>query len=69
MPRLAGKVAIVTGGALGIGRHYVQALAAEGVVDAELDDHDLGLEPERPVDPAEAAGGGVAGHADRKSVV
>jgi NAD(P)-dependent dehydrogenase (short-subunit alcohol dehydrogenase family) len=30
MPRLAGKVAIVTGGALGIGRHYAQALAAEG---------------------------------------
>ncbi len=30
MPRLAGKVAIVTGGALGIGRHYSQALAAEG---------------------------------------
>ncbi len=30
MPRLAGKVAIVTGGALGIGRHYSLALAAEG---------------------------------------
>ncbi len=30
MPRLTGKVAIVTGGALGIGRHYVLALAAEG---------------------------------------
>ena len=30
MPRLAGKVAIVTGGALGIGRHYALALAAEG---------------------------------------
>jgi NAD(P)-dependent dehydrogenase (short-subunit alcohol dehydrogenase family) len=30
MPRLAGKVAIVTGGAKGIGRHYSQALAAEG---------------------------------------
>jgi NAD(P)-dependent dehydrogenase (short-subunit alcohol dehydrogenase family) len=30
MSRLAGKVAIVTGGALGIGRHYAQALAAEG---------------------------------------
>ncbi len=30
MPRLADKVAIVTGGALGIGRHYSQALAAEG---------------------------------------
>ena len=30
MARLAGKVAIVTGGAKGIGRHYSQALAAEG---------------------------------------
>jgi NAD(P)-dependent dehydrogenase (short-subunit alcohol dehydrogenase family) len=30
MPRLAGKVAIITGGAKGIGRHYSQALAAEG---------------------------------------
>jgi NAD(P)-dependent dehydrogenase (short-subunit alcohol dehydrogenase family) len=30
MARLAGKVAIVTGGAKGIGRHYSMALAAEG---------------------------------------
>jgi NAD(P)-dependent dehydrogenase (short-subunit alcohol dehydrogenase family) len=30
MPRLAGKTAIVTGGAKGIGRHYAQALAADG---------------------------------------
>jgi NAD(P)-dependent dehydrogenase (short-subunit alcohol dehydrogenase family) len=30
MPRLTGKTAIVTGGAKGIGRHYSQALAAEG---------------------------------------
>jgi NAD(P)-dependent dehydrogenase (short-subunit alcohol dehydrogenase family) len=30
MPRLADKAAIVTGGAKGIGRHYAQALAAEG---------------------------------------
>jgi NAD(P)-dependent dehydrogenase (short-subunit alcohol dehydrogenase family) len=30
MPRLDGRSAIVTGGARGIGRHYSQALAAEG---------------------------------------
>lgn len=30
MARLTGKVALVTGGAKGIGRHYTQALAAEG---------------------------------------
>src|SRR2546425_3632728 len=29
MARLNGRVAIVTGGAVGIGRHYSQALAAE----------------------------------------
>ena len=40
MPRLAGKVAIVTGGAVGIGRHYSQALAAEGarVMIADIED-------------------------------
>jgi NAD(P)-dependent dehydrogenase (short-subunit alcohol dehydrogenase family) len=30
MTRLSGRAAIVTGGAKGIGRHYVRALAAEG---------------------------------------
>ena len=31
MGRLDGRVAIVTGGAKGIGRHYSQALAAEAI--------------------------------------
>jgi NAD(P)-dependent dehydrogenase (short-subunit alcohol dehydrogenase family) len=30
MGRLSGRTAIVTGGAKGIGRHYSEALAAEG---------------------------------------
>jgi NAD(P)-dependent dehydrogenase (short-subunit alcohol dehydrogenase family) len=40
MSRLAGKVALVTGGAKGIGRHYSQALAAEGarVMIADIED-------------------------------
>jgi NAD(P)-dependent dehydrogenase (short-subunit alcohol dehydrogenase family) len=38
--RLAGKVALVTGGAKGIGRHYSQALAAQGarVMIADIED-------------------------------
>ncbi len=37
--RLTGKTAIVTGGAKGIGRHFAQALAAEGarVMIADID--------------------------------
>jgi NAD(P)-dependent dehydrogenase (short-subunit alcohol dehydrogenase family) len=40
MPRLAGKTAIVTGGARGIGRHYSQALAEQGarVMIADIED-------------------------------
>lgn len=37
MRRLEGKVAIVTGGAIGIGRHYTGALAAEGARIAVVD--------------------------------
>jgi NAD(P)-dependent dehydrogenase (short-subunit alcohol dehydrogenase family) len=40
MPRLAGKTALVTGGARGIGRHYTRALAAQGarVMIADVED-------------------------------
>src|SRR5581483_10841463 len=40
MRRLAGKVAIVTGGAKGIGMHYSRALASEGarVMIADIED-------------------------------
>src|SRR4051812_37093536 len=40
MGRLDGRSAIVTGGARGIGRHYSQALAAEGaaVMIADIED-------------------------------
>ena len=40
MSRLTGKVALVTGGARGIGRHYSQGLAAEGarVMIADIED-------------------------------
>jgi NAD(P)-dependent dehydrogenase (short-subunit alcohol dehydrogenase family) len=40
MTRLEGRVAIVTGGAKGIGRHYSQALAAQGarVMIADIED-------------------------------
>ena len=37
MDRLAGRVAIVTGGAQGIGRHYARALAQEGAAVAVAD--------------------------------
>jgi NAD(P)-dependent dehydrogenase (short-subunit alcohol dehydrogenase family) len=40
MPRLTGKIALVTGGAKGIGRHYSLALAKEGarVMIADIED-------------------------------
>ena len=42
MPRVAGKVAIVTGGAMGIGQACAELLAAEGaavvVTDLETED-------------------------------
>ena len=51
MPRLAGKTAIVTGGAKGIGRHYSQALAAEGarVMIADIADGGLRLPRKLPL--------------------
>jgi len=55
MAKLAGKVALVTGGARGIGRHYALALAAEGaqVMIADIADG-------RPVVAEIAANGGNA---------
>jgi 3-oxoacyl-[acyl-carrier protein] reductase len=55
--RLPDRVAIVTGGAKGIGRHYVHALAAEGakVVIADIDGP--------AADAAAADIGGAGGHA------
>jgi NAD(P)-dependent dehydrogenase (short-subunit alcohol dehydrogenase family) len=58
MPRLTGKTAIVTGGAKGIGRHYSQALAAEGarVMIADIvDGKDLANEIARRCGPESVA--------------
>lgn len=58
MPRLSGKTAIVTGGARGIGRHYAQALAAEGarVMIADIaDGKELADEIARRCGPESAA--------------
>ena len=58
MPRLAGKTAIVTGGAKGIGRHYSQALAAEGarVMIADFDALKLVRAVYRLLEERDAAG-------------
>ena len=37
MAKLEGKTAVVRGGAMGIGRHYTEALAREGATVAILD--------------------------------
>jgi NAD(P)-dependent dehydrogenase (short-subunit alcohol dehydrogenase family) len=65
MARLAGKVAIVTGGARGIGRHYSQALAREGarVMIADIEDGSA-LAKEIGADAASA----VCDVSDEKSV-
>jgi NAD(P)-dependent dehydrogenase (short-subunit alcohol dehydrogenase family) len=54
MPRLEGRVAIVTGGAMGIGRAIAEALAAEGarIVIADLD----GAEEAAAALPTDAVG-------------
>ena len=45
MARLEGRTAIVTGGAVGIGRHYSEALAAEGEGRSRTDRLDQAEEP------------------------
>jgi len=70
MPRLAGKTAIVTGGARGIGRHYSQALAAEGarVMIADIEDGgDLAKEIAQ-AHGAEAAASAVCDVSDETAV-
>jgi NAD(P)-dependent dehydrogenase (short-subunit alcohol dehydrogenase family) len=56
--RLAGKVAVVTGGATGIGRAYAQHLASEGAAVAVLDISDSS----ETVDMITSAGGRASGH-------
>ena len=43
-----------------IGLHLVRGQAAQAVVGAELDDHDLRRVGERPVEPRQPAGAGIA---------
>lgn len=61
--KLDGKVAIVTGGAVGIGKHYCDALAAEGarVVIADIAD---GTETAAEINSAHGQGAAIAVQAD-----
>ena len=68
MPRLAGKVAIVTGGAKGIGRHYSLALAAEGarVMIADIEDGAALADEIAAAHGADAAASAVCDVSDEK---
>jgi NAD(P)-dependent dehydrogenase (short-subunit alcohol dehydrogenase family) len=70
MARLAGKVAIVTGGAKGIGRHYSQALAAQGarVMIADIEDGSALAEEIAQAHGADAAASAICDVSDEKAV-
>src|SRR5262245_53555698 len=70
MTRLRGRIAIVTGGAKGIGRHYARALAQEGaaVVVADIVDGTEVIEAIAAEHGADAAMGAVVDVADEASV-
>jgi NAD(P)-dependent dehydrogenase (short-subunit alcohol dehydrogenase family) len=70
VPRLAGKVAIVTGGARGIGRHYSLALAGEGarVMIADIEDGSALAKEIGKAHGADAAASAVCDVSDEKSV-
>ncbi len=70
MSRLAGKVALVTGGAKGIGRHYSQALAAAGarVMIADIEDGSALAAEITQAHGADAAASAICDVSDEKSV-
>ena len=70
MARLSGRTAIVTGGAKGIGRHYSQALAAEGarVMIADIADGKALAEEIAAAHGANSVASAVADVSDEASV-